>query len=271
MNTSFQIGDNTNEVIRVNDKVKAFFKEKGFYISLLVGVIAILAVGIISANVLTDKNENAPKIAENEPEASLVEETQPDITVADNESIDTTQVQNEVKEEVASVEEAKEAEVVTTEEEPAIAPVISQSERISNLTFDEEKGLLWPIKGDTILPFSMDKSIYFKTLAQYKCNPAMVISGTENMDVLCAYNGVVTSIEEDEETGTTLTMSIGDGYQLVYGNLKDVSWEVGDYVSEESYLGALDAPTKYYVEEGTNLYFQVIQDDDYVDPLLVLR
>ncbi len=274
MNTSFQIGDNTNEVIRVNDKVKAFFKQKGFYISLLVGVIAILAVGIISANVLTDENENAPKIAENEPEASLVEETQPDITVADNEIIDTKQVQNELKEEVATTEDVKATEVaeeVAAEEEPAIAPVISQSERISNLTFDEEKGLLWPISGDVLLPYSMDKSIYFKTLAQYKCNPAMIISGTEDMDVLCAYNGVVTSIEEDEETGTTLTMSIGDGYQLVYGNLEDISWKVGDYVSEKSYLGTLDAPTKYYVEEGTNLYFQVIQDDENVDPLLVLR
>ena len=253
----------------MNDKVKAFFKEKGFYISLLVGVIAVLLVSIISANVLTDKNENAPKIAENEPNASLVEETQPDITVADKEIEDTKHVQKTPEKEV--VEEEPVVSEVAQVEEPEIAPVISQSERISNLTFDEEKGLLWPISGDILLPYSMDKTIYFKTLAQYKCNPAMLIAGTQDMEVLCAYNGVITSIEENEETGNTLTMSIGDGYELVYGNLKDVTWQVGDYVSENSVLGALSAPTKYYIEEGTNLYFQVSQDDEKVDPLLVLR
>lgn len=250
----------------MNDKVKAFFKGKGFYISLLVGVIAILGVGVISSNMLTKQNEDVPELVENEPEASLVEESQPDITVADQQMEETSQVEDIVPEEVA-----EETETEVAEEEPQIAPVISQSERIANLTFDEDKGLLWPITGDIILPYSMDRTIYFKTLAQYKCNPAMMIAGTEGMDVLCAYNGVITSIEENEETGTTLTMSIGNGYQLVYGNLEGIAWKVGDYVSEESFLGTLASPTKYYVEEGTNLYFEVLQDEECVDPLLILR
>lgn len=258
----------------MNDKVKAFFKQKGFYISLLVGVIAILAVGIISANVFTDRNENAPKIADNEPEASLVEETQPDMAVVDTGDNVKNQTQERIKQaeaeaEVADTEISENAKEVA--EEPKVAPVVSQSERISNLTFDEEKGLLWPISGETILPYSMEKAIYFPTLAQYKCNPAMCIAGTENMEVLSAYDGVVTSIEEDEESGTTLTMSVGGGYQLVYGNLKDISWKIGDYVAEGTVLGTLSAPTKYYVKEGTNLYFEVLQDDQSVDPLLLLR
>lgn len=276
MYTSFEIGNNTNEVIRVNDKVKAFFKEKGFYISLLVGVVAVLLVSIISANVFTDKNENAPKIVENEPEASLVEENQPDISVVQEKIEKQQQAQKTPEKQVAKVETPvakEEAEVneVALEEEPQIAPVISQSERISNLTFDEEKGLLWPIKGDVILPYSMDKAIYFETLAQYKCNPAILIAGSEDMEVICSYNGVITSIEENEETGNTLTMSIGNSYELVYGNLKDITWKVGDYVSENSVLGTLSAPTKYYVKEGTNLYFQVMQNEEKVDPLFLLR
>ncbi|MFA9465121.1 MAG: peptidoglycan DD-metalloendopeptidase family protein [Velocimicrobium sp.] len=259
----------------MNDKVKAFFKEKGFYISLLVGVIAILLVGIISANVLTDKNEIAPKVAENEPEASLAEESKPDITVAKQETEEIKQfeskpVKDETVEKVDTIKQAKKSEVAE-EKEPVIAPVISQSERVTNLTFDEEKGLLWPISGDILLGYSMDQSVYFKTLAQYKCNPALLIAGTQDMDVLCAYNGVITSIAENEETGTTLTMSIGNGYQIIYGNLNDVTWKEGDYVSEGTSLGVLAAPTKYYVEEGCNLYFEVIQDDENVDPLLVLR
>ncbi len=264
----------------MNDKVKAFFSQKGFYISLLVGVIAILAVGIISANVFTGKNETAPKVADNEPQASLVETVpQSSISVAENPVVETPVVKVPLTEPaphvVAETQTADTQEVAdaakVAEVEPETAPVVSQSERIANLNFDEEKGLLWPITGEVILPFSMDKSIYFKTLAQYKCNSAMVIAGTEDMEVGAAYDGVITAIKENEETGLTVTMSIGDGYEVVYGNLKNVTGEVGDFVKEGDTIGKLAQPTKYYVEEGTNLFFQVLENEEVVDPMLVLR
>ncbi|MDK2807716.1 MAG: hypothetical protein PWP24_449, partial [Clostridiales bacterium] len=159
----------------------------------------------------------------------------------------------------------------TEQTEPKVAPVISQSDRIANLSFDEEKGLLWPIEGEVLLPYSMDQSIYFDTLAQYKVNPALIIAGAQGMDVLCAYNGVITSIDENEETGITVTMSIGDSYEIVYGNLENVTFEEGDYVAEKTCLGTLAAPSKYYIKEGCNLFFEVLQKDETVDPLLLLR
>lgn len=263
----------------MNDKVKAFFKEKGFYISLLVGVIAILAVGIISANMLTSEDEGNTEIAENEPEASFVEEPQILETLPDEVNEVAQESEPIISEEMAQEPEKSEEiaqtvqteEVAKEEETVEVAPVISQGDKISNLTFDQEKGLLWPISGEVLLPYSMDKTVYFKTLAQYKCNPAMLIAGTEAMEVLCSYDGVITAIEENEETGTTLTMSIGDGYELVYGNLSEVTWQVGDFVAEGSHIGDLASPTKYYVEEGTNLYFQLMDNEEIVDPLLVLR
>lgn len=274
-----------SEVIRVNDKVKTFFKEKGFYISLLVGVIAILAVGIISANVLTGENEGGPQVAEKEPEASLVEEPSqtelakaetPETPVPEKITKPEEKTSQETKKEKTKEKKPEDAGAVEKEEtaqetEPQTAQVISQSEKISNLSFDEEKGLLWPISGDIILPYSMEKSIYFETLAQYKVNPAVIIAGKEDMEVFSAYNGVITAIEENEETGLTVTASIGDGYELVYGNLKDVECKEGDFIAEGTRIAVLSAPTKYYVKEGTNLYFKVLQDEKSVDPNLVLR
>lgn len=275
-----------NEVIRVNDKVKTFFKEKGFYISLLVGVIAILAVGIISANVLTGENEGAPQVAEKEPEAALIEEPNetelakaetPQTPVPEKKETQTEDLssskteEKDTKEKKAEDAKAADEEETAQEAEPETAQVISQSEKLSNLTFDEEKGLLWPVSGDVLLPFSIEKSIYFETLAQYKINPAVLIAGKEDMEVFSAYNGVITAIEENEETGLTVTASIGDGYELVYGNLKDVEWKEGDFIAEGTRLGLLSAPTKYYVKEGANLYFKVLENEEAVDPILVLR
>ena len=36
----------------------------------------------------------------------------------------------------------------------------------------------------------------------------------------------------DEETGTTVEMNIGNGYELTYGQLKEVSVKEGDVVEE---------------------------------------
>ena len=38
-----------------------------------------------------------------------------------------------------------------------------------------------------------------------------------------AANGKVVSVLENEETGTTATLDMGNGYQAVYGQLKDVT------------------------------------------------
>ena len=43
--------------------------------------------------------------------------------------------------------------------------------------------------------------------------------------------------------------------------------EEGDWVEKGQILGFVAAPTKYYSEEGTNLYVQVNKDDSPVNPM----
>lgn len=154
---------------------------------------------------------------------------------------------------------------------PDAATETLSTDPMSQLSFSEENGLLWPAAGDVILNYSMDRGIYFKTLGQYRCNPAILIGAEEGAEVCSASAGVVTAIDENEETGVTLTMSIGDDYELVYGQLKDVQVAVGDEVTEGQTIASIDEPTKYYVSEGTHLYFKVLEDQEPVNPMLLLR
>jgi len=62
----------------------------------------------------------------------------------------------------------------------------------SQRTFNEEKGLSWPVKGDVLMKFSQSNNIYFKTLAQYKSNPAIEISADEGTKVIASAAGTVT-------------------------------------------------------------------------------
>lgn len=141
----------------------------------------------------------------------------------------------------------------------------------NNSKFDMEKGLLWPVSGDIILKYSMSNTVYFKTLAQYKCNPAIAIAAKEGQNVKSAADGTVTNITKTDELGNIITVDIGSGYQVTYGQLKDISVKKGQTLKEGDVIGKIAKPTKYYSEEGTNLYFQVMENDKSVDPLLLLR
>jgi len=137
--------------------------------------------------------------------------------------------------------------------------------------FDMEKGLLWPVDGEVVLKYSMNNTVYFKTLAQYKCNPAIVISSGEGTAVKAAAGGTVTKVSKSDETGNTVTMDIGSGYTVTYGQLEDISVKEGQTVGEGTKIGKVAKPTKYYSEEGSNLYFQVMEKGKPVDPMLLLR
>ena len=98
--------------------------------------------------------------------------------------------------------------------------------------FDMEKGLLWPVSGDVILKFSMGNTVYFKTLAQYKCNPAVIIASEEGTKVKEAAGGTVTKVTHSDELGNMVTVDIGSGYTLTYGQLKDITVKEGQTVKE---------------------------------------
>ncbi len=139
------------------------------------------------------------------------------------------------------------------------------------LSFSESDSLTWPVAGSVVLDYSMDGSIYFPTLEQYKYNPALIIGSDEGAQVTAAAKGMVESIGIDEETGTTVTMSLGDGYELKYGQLQELTVSEGDVVEQGQLIGYVSAPTKYYCVEGSNLFFEMTKDGTPVDPVLYLE
>lgn len=152
-------------------------------------------------------------------------------------------------------------------EEPALEAVADVMREEANLHFSEEDRLEWPIVGNVLLNYSMDKTIFFQTLQQYKYNPSIVIGATQGTSVACAADGVVKSIYQDPQTGMTIVMNLGDGYELTYGQLQEIMVEEGDFVEAGVYLGRVAAPTKYYTVEGTNVYFKMTKDGEPVNPL----
>ncbi|MBQ6886018.1 MAG: M23 family metallopeptidase [Lachnospiraceae bacterium] len=138
------------------------------------------------------------------------------------------------------------------------------------LEFTEEKGLVWPTVGEILINYSMDKTVYFPTLAQYKYNPAIVISAAEGKTIVAAADARITEIFTDSEIGQAVKMDLGNGYELIYGQLADIQVSKGAYVSAGDVIGTVGTPTKYYSVEGSNLYVKLSKDGEPVNPLTLL-
>ena len=140
----------------------------------------------------------------------------------------------------------------------------------SGINFSEEDKLIWPVSGAVLMNYSMDKTVYFATLEEYKYNPALIIGGAVNDQVISAGKGIVKSIDKTPQEGTTVTVDMGNGYEAIYGQLQNVQVKTGDSVEAKTVLGYLAEPTRYYSVEGCNLYFEFRKDGQPVDPLQYL-
>lgn len=159
------------------------------------------------------------------------------------------------KEETVSIEE-------TEDDTPAISTAMQPT-----LSFSDNDSLVWPVVGNILINYSMDKTIYFPTLDQYKYNPAIVIQANEGDMITAAAAGKVTSVFTDPQIGNAVTMDLGNGYEVTYGQLTGILVSEGSYVSMGDMIAQVAAPTKYYSVEGTNVYFKLTKDGEPVNPM----
>lgn len=138
--------------------------------------------------------------------------------------------------------------------------------QMDGLSFNEASVIKWPVEGEVLLPFSADKTIYMPTLQQYQYNYGLAISANVNDKVYCGAKGCITDIVTNEETGCTVTVDIGNGYSAIYGQLKELNFDKGDTVENGQVIGYVSEPTKYYAVEGSNVYFAMTKDGQYIDP-----
>ncbi len=228
-------------------------REKSAAVGLVVCFVAMIAiVGMITFSQYQRKQENQ-KLAEAEEEQNQVVKENMQEEKEPSQVTNTDAVQAEIENPV--IEESPNVEIIS-------APV-----QTDTLVFSATDTLKWPIEGNVILGYSMDKTVYFSTLDQYKYNPAIIISGEVGSEILAAAEGVVESVEVNAKTGTTIRMSLGSGYEAIYGQLKEVSLEAGDRVEKGELVGYLSEPTKYYTVEGPNLYFELRKDGKTVNPM----
>lgn len=228
----------------MKERFKNFWKQNGFYTVLTCALVVVLSISGIAGYRSGIKDKTT---AENAAESLQAEHNVPE-DLNENQEMAATNTQTNSSNENTSgeISEAANAEVAET--------------------FGEEAEMVMPTEGEVLKPFSMDTTIYFETLDQYKCNPAMLIKADVNQEVVASFGGTVESITEDRVNGFVLTVDMGNGYKAIYGQMKDIGVKEGDKIVKGQAIGNVAQPTKYFSEEGSHLYFGLTKDETPVNP-----
>ena len=221
---------------------KVFFKKNGFYIAIIVCVMAAAAislgaVGKIMDNLTTDipqgvsetdatGNEVEKKPEEDKPVPPAEEETPP-------------------------AEELAESPAEETINAEPLIPIY---------TMPVASGM--PVKG-----FSGGELVKNETMNDWRTHDGIDIETTEGAEVYAVYSGEILRAGEDPLWGYVVELKVDTGYTAVYANLtSDIRVKAGDRVSQGDLLGFVGTTAILENAEPPHLHFEVKSGEKYIDP-----
>lgn len=258
-----------SEVMNMRRKRKFPTQKQSFYG--IVAIAGILALGTFvtmdqlqtnQASNTVEKLELADsKNVEEDYNSPILQETPEQEIVADTNEIPV--VEEEIKE--SNAKTAGESAIQGTDVEKKEAPVKVEE------GYNGKDKLKWPLSGNVVLPYSMDSTIYFKTLDQYKCNPAIMVQARNGADVINVAKGKVVKVEKTSRYGNIVVLDIGNGFEVTYGQLEQPTWKQDDVLEKGAVIGKIAPVTEFFTLEGNHLYFQMEKDKEPVNPMKYLE
>lgn len=246
----------------MRDKMNHMFKDKGFFVLLVLGLLTIVAAAGVFTIQRGSGRESSPYLEMPGPDLIAREETKEEEQIAG------------ASDAAAAETEAQLAKAETKEERTNVGSDLAAEAGAGNsaatplvLDFSDASKMLWPVRGNVLLDYSMDQTIYFPTLDQYKCNPGIVIQSEVSAPVAAPANARVLEVGSNEEIGNFVSMDLGNGYSAVCGQLKEVCAVEGEYLTAGQTIGYVSEPTKYYSVEGVNVFFELKHGDETLDPI----
>ena len=212
-----------NVKTRGTDKVKVV----SAVITLAVIVALVFWIFSVAQNVKKSKNNNLVNLNETEGNVAIKTDDDPDIpveepTVGDDDIINANARASMSDDGDGTDNQVTEQTKESQTEEQTVKPMTEaevMANAISKYTFDQGELIYWPVSGTVTLGYNMDSTVYFKTLGMYKCSLGMVVASDVGTKVCAAASGVVVDVAENTETGLTVRVAAGNGYEMTTGLL----------------------------------------------------
>lgn len=199
----------------------------------------------------TEKLEN---IVPNNAIADVSKELSKGIEEAIIENAENTKKQIEEK-----VEETNEPEQV---EETEAEPV----EEIKPLEF------IYPVEGEITKEFATEKLVFSETLQEWITHNGIDIKAERTAIVKATEDGTVSSIKNDPRYGLTVIIEHREGYKSIYSNLLTAEFvSEGDIIAKGQTLGTIGNSAIFEIADEPHLHFELLKDEENIDPTLLLK
>lgn len=242
----------------VKARLARFSEDKGFYIVLM---LCVLAIGI-SGYVLfflpeaSEPSEYDIGLGESLPSAA-------DLPAEDLPKIPDVNVQLEPEE----PEEPAEAARVSAPE-PAVPAPAAQEELTETWIFHRDPVYCYPVSGEVIRTYSVDALQYDETMGDWRTHNGIDIACDADAAVQAAAPGEVTAVFQDAVWGWTAEVSDGDRIYR-YQGLAKPEVKAGDRVRVGDRLGTIGTvPAESAM--GAHLHLEVLEGGRYTDPAKLL-
>lgn len=240
----------------------SLFGGMGFYIALLVCVVAAGVVGYFALLKSTPEPEDVPVPSTFEDPGPAQSVTAPDPEPAAPVINDTP----------VTIQRPVVRPAVEENDTPAPEPVLfneddAPADEPAPVEAAEPMVIVAPLAGETVAVFSVSQLAYDATLGDWRTHDGIDIKADAGTAVVSASAGVVLSIEDDGRMGTTVTVDHLNGYVTTYSSLQpELSVLTGDEISAGAVLGAVGNTSLTEAGLGAHLHFSVTKDGEPIDP-----
>lgn len=94
--------------------------------------------------------------------------------------------------------------------------------------------------------------------------PMLEFTAVEGVNIVSTGTGKVISVDADEQYGNKIVIDHGNGYQSIYRNAGSALVKTGEELGKGYILFTVG-------EENTKLGYQIIQNEEYVDPMILIE
>ncbi len=94
-------------------------------------------------------------------------------------------------------------------------------------------------------------------------DPMLIFTAMQGVNVVTSGTGTVVSVSADEQYGNRIIIDHGNGYQSIYRNGGTALVKNGEELGKGYILFSIG-------EENQELGYQIMKDDEYIDPMLVV-
>ena len=130
----------------------------------------------------------------------------------------------------------------------------------------------YPVDGDIVKDYARESLVFSETLQEWTVHNGIDIKAERTTVVKAAENGNVVAIKNDPRYGLTIIVEHEDGFKTIYANLLTTEFvEVGEEVKKGQSLGTVGNSAAFEIADEAHLHFEMMKDNEYVDPKLYLK